>query len=84
MASFGCAFTSRHCRLNLRSRLIPLVHSSRSQAPAWERESSKLRLGVFLETVALQFAKRSFEELRSQAGAWERDGIGNETNTRLG
>ncbi len=74
--------------------------SSRSQAPAWERMFSRLRLvevrwafnghrvvpvdGTPVDQnligrahdlkVASPFAKRSFEDVRSQAGAWERGG----------
>ena len=47
---------------------------TRSQAPAWERTRAKLQLGVKNAANAIrQSAKRSFEDERFQAGAWERE-----------
>ena len=71
----------------------------RSQAPAWERASSKLRFAIRLATkqlvVALHFdgiaslvvypiGKQSFQEVRSQAGTWERGKECNFKGSRLG
>ena len=61
-------------------QLVPIP--TRSQAPAWERLSSKLRFARSRIRIDSEIgcqrrrdplrAKQSFEDLRSQAPAWER------------